>query len=118
VNDTYGHDAGDDVLRAVANTLLTLTHRGGDICARLGGEEFAILLEMDEPKHANGFFEKLRSAIEDLVVESGEHTIRVTASFGVMISTEPELEAMISAADSNLYKAKEAGRNRVEIGQD
>jgi len=115
VNDTYGHDAGDDVLKSIAKTIERHTKRGGDLCARHGGEEFAIMMEVENAKNIGPYFEKLRAAIESCVVKFEGREIKVTASFGVVISNELELDAMITAADENLYKAKNDGRNRVVI---
>jgi len=115
VNDTYGHDAGDAVLKVVAQTIAEHANRGGDLCARLGGEEFALMLEVENLDNVAPYFEKLRAAIEEQVIPYDGTDIRVTTSFGVVISDQPELEHMLMAADENLYKAKNNGRNQVVI---
>ncbi|MBO6786575.1 MAG: diguanylate cyclase [Rhodospirillales bacterium] len=115
VNDAHGHDAGDAVLKSVADTVLRHTGRGGDLCARLGGEEFAIMLEADDPSKTSEYFETLRSNIEKQKIQYEDRTIPVTASFGVVISDKPEIEPMLTAADENLYRAKNEGRNRVVV---
>jgi len=116
VNDTYGHDGGDAVLKAVAEVIQDHANRGGDLCARLGGEEFALMLEVENIDNVAPYFERLRAAIEARVVPFNETDVKVTASFGVVVSDEPDLEAMLTAADEHLYTAKNAGRNRVIIG--
>jgi len=115
VNDTYGHDAGDKVLRHIA-TLLRRMCRETDVVVRFGGEEFALLaVNMDEAK-VPSFFETLRAAIESEAVIHQKKRIPVTASFGVCHGIGQTLEGMLKCADEALYRAKEAGRNRVEIG--
>ena len=116
VNDTHGHDGGDVVLRAIAKIVEQHAEPGGDICARLGGEEFAIMFNVANTDTVEPYFDKLRTAIANQVVPFKDTNIQVTASFGVAVSQDPALEAMISAADENLYKAKNDGRNRVVIG--
>ncbi len=117
VNDTYGHDGGDAVLRAIAKIVEQHAEPGGgDICAHLGGEEFAIMFNVANTDTVEPYFDKLRTAIANQAVPFKDTNIQVTASFGVAVSQDPALEAMISAADENLYKAKNDGRNRVVIG--
>ena len=114
VNDTYGHDGGDSVLRRIGALLRSLC-RQTDIVTRVGGEEFAILsVNMDE-EFITPFFEKLRAAIEAEVIPHGVKRIRVTSSFGVNNAQGESLEGMLKVADDMLYRAKLNGRNRVEI---
>jgi diguanylate cyclase (GGDEF)-like protein len=114
VNDTYGHDGGDAVLKRVASLLRELC-RQTDIVARLGGEEFAILaVNMDEA-HIRPFFDKLRTAIAEAEIIHDGKRIPVTASFGVCHGAGISLDAMLKSADEALYRAKEGGRNRVEM---
>ncbi|HYD52568.1 MAG TPA: sensor domain-containing diguanylate cyclase, partial [Gemmatimonadaceae bacterium] len=116
VNDTYGHDAGDAVLRSVARTLAEGV-RTVDVCARIGGEELALLLPQTSREGAFELADRLRRAIEGRVVQYGSEEIRVTASFGV--ASYPECsrsrEGMFPAADKALYEAKHDGRNRVKL---
>jgi diguanylate cyclase (GGDEF)-like protein len=114
VNDTYGHDGGDAVLKRVASLLRELC-RQTDIVARLGGEEFAILaVNMDEA-HVRPFFDKLRIAISEAEIIHNGKRIPVAASFGVCHGVGTSLDSMLKSADEALYRAKEGGRNRVEI---
>lgn len=111
VNDSHGHQAGDTVLVAVADTLAK-TIRTGDIVARWGGEEFVVLLPDVDIQKACFAAEKLRRAIEELDVPA---VGKVTASFGVTVYTENDTqESMMHRSDTALYRAKEIGRNRVE----
>lgn len=117
INDTYGHDAGDEVLRAFAGRVRALT-REVDIVARYGGEEVVIILPGTEIAEARAVAERIRLRIErePFAIERGAKAIAVTVSIGVA-----EREArdqgpadMLKRADTALYRAKEAGRNRVE----
>lgn len=116
VNDTYGHDAGDQVLRQVGAALLSMK-RATDKVARLGGEELAILLPQTDREGAMEAAERCRKAIESLAVRTGVGTVRVTASFGVaMYSTRSGAAgALFDRADQALYAAKHGGRNRVVL---
>ncbi|WP_347559060.1 diguanylate cyclase [Robbsia sp. KACC 23696] len=117
-NDTYGHVAGDDVLKRVANVLTQVGAGAADLPARFGGEEFAVILPGTTPVGMRMMAEKARLLIEKLGVEhSGSSTAQcVTVSVGVAI-IEPEEgqppTMLIEAADAALYRAKRDGRNRV-----
>ncbi|WP_231890109.1 sensor domain-containing diguanylate cyclase [Ralstonia solanacearum] len=116
INDTYGHAAGDEALRTVAD-LCRAHWRQSDIVARIGGEEFAVVALVDTATHARVLAERMRQAIAGARVPAGsapEHGM--TASFGVAVASvadAPELEALLRRADHLLYQAKLAGRNRV-----
>lgn len=116
VNDTYGHQVGDDVLRAVA-AALNATLRTGDIVARYGGEEFAIIFPGTDLPAALLACERLRGAVEEVVCERPGGTVRVTASFGVAHVQGPGCAQgapeLLQRADAALYRAKKQGRNRV-----
>ena len=113
VNDTHGHDVGDQVLKAVASCLKDMT-RYHDVVARLGGEEFAIVApNMDETLLAK-FAERIRKAVSMLVVVSGNVRLKVTTSVGIAVWDRKETaEEFYRRADTYLYEAKRLGRNRV-----
>lgn len=114
VNDTYGHQAGDEVLRMVAQTCRRCL-RADDLLARYGGEELAFLMPNTGPAEAVVVAERLCQAIADLRVAVAGATIRLTASLGVAAETSycGDLDAILGRADTALYQAKAAGRNRV-----
>ncbi len=114
VNDTYGHDGGDAVLKRVAALLRSLC-RQTDVVARFGGEEFAILAVNMDDGAVHPFFDKLRSALESEEIVHAGRRIPVTASFGVCHGVGTSLETMLKTADEMLYRAKQNGRNRVEV---
>ncbi|WP_319470085.1 diguanylate cyclase [uncultured Pseudodesulfovibrio sp.] len=111
VNDTYGHDAGDEVLKNVS-ALIAQGFPERAIVTRFGGEEFCVLTAHDESEDILGKFEAVRATVEATSVTVNGSTIEVTISTG--LCCEPEnLEAMLKLSDSRLYAAKESGRNRV-----
>ncbi len=112
VNDRFGHQMGDAVLRAVAATLRTNTPDDGMV-ARFGGEEFAVLLPGYDREAAAAVAEHLRVAVAELA-----RPLRVTASFGVGVAVPGtgEAAAVVADADAALYRAKEGGRNQVALG--
>jgi diguanylate cyclase (GGDEF)-like protein len=114
VNDRYGHQAGDDVLRAFADVLRE-TVRDIDLAARYGGEEFAVLLPQTDLAGAERVAERLRERMEMRLVEpSSDSPFSVTASFGVAAFPEAGTPAaLFAAADEALYRAKSAGKNCV-----
>jgi len=114
VNDTHGHPVGDTLLCRVTDACSTLLPPRG-IFARLGGEEFGVLLPRYDRDQAMELAERLREAIADVVVEVPSGTLRVTASLAcaTLDETEGSIEALIALADKRLYSAKRAGRNRV-----
>ena len=115
VNDTYGHLAGDEVLREAAKRMRASV-RPYDAVGRCGGEEFLIVMPGCDVSSAMSRAEGLRKAIDDLPVGTSEGAIRVTMSLGVAIGSRPsELEGLLRAADAALYEAKNKGRNRVAL---
>lgn len=116
INDTHGHPAGDAVLRAMAQAVLEQI-RKEDYFARLGGEEFALLLPETDPPHANQFSERIRQTIENLRVAFQNTQIAVTASFGVtyLHSKDEDEDSVFIRADRALYEAKKKGRNKVMV---
>lgn len=118
VNDTHGHEAGDLVLRQVAEQCLKRV-RANDLCARLGGEEFVVLLTETGLPAAVRVAECLRQQFENCSVDYQGTEIRFTSSFGVAEldrSSGETLEDVLKRADEALYEAKESGRNRVVSG--
>lgn len=115
INDTYGHGIGDEVLKFVAQTC-SKTIRASDTVFRIGGEEFVLLLKEVGQEEVWTSAERLRRALADRPWANGQHTIRVTASFGVVYAplAGKSRDALMKAADVALYKAKTNGRNRVE----
>lgn len=113
INDRYGHDAGDKVLVETANALAEAL-RKQDVVARLGGEEFVVLLPDTDMDGAVQIAERLREIVEALVIECGPYSMRVTASFGIaLLQEEDTFETVLQRADQALYAAKMAGRNYV-----
>jgi diguanylate cyclase (GGDEF)-like protein len=113
VNDTLGHEVGDDVIRRAGEHLRQAT-RPGDLSARLGGDEFALLLHGIGPGEIAAILERLRSSFQNSITTS---TAPVTVSVGgVTFTTAPDsVEQMVQRADSKMYQAKATGRNRVEL---
>ncbi len=116
INDTYGHPAGDKVLKEIAS-IVQKNMRTDDIFARYGGEEFiAILPETDKIK-AMELADRLRNKIEKKIIPYQDNTIKITASFGVaQMEKYADMEKIIQDADTMLYKAKLNGRNIVMPG--
>lgn len=117
VNDTHGHGVGDRTLVAVAQAIRA-TLRQGDLVARHGGEEFILLLSLLTPDAASSFAERLRTVIAGLHISTDlGGAFGVTASMGLATSNAwgLELAGLLSRADQALYRAKAAGRNRVEV---
>lgn len=118
VNDTYGHDAGDTVLREVAAVLRQST-RSEDLVARYGGEEFILALPVSAPDQATERAERLRRNLASRRIHAEGASIRVTASIGLAFAPANRtcpITALISVADQCLYQAKYAGRDRVMVG--
>ena len=113
VNDTHGHDIGDEVLRTVAGCLKDMT-RYHDVVARLGGEEFAIVAPNMDEGALTKFAERIRKAVAGLVVSADNVRLKVTTSVGLAIWDGDETaEELYRRADKHLYQAKRLGRNRV-----
>lgn len=116
VNDTYGHDAGDDVLREFSARIRS-TVRGADLACRYGGEEFVVVMPDTDAAAAAAVAERLRAIIEKtpFVLKGAGTAISLTASFGLSCSTgdADTPEQLLKQADQALYKAKAEGRNRV-----
>jgi diguanylate cyclase (GGDEF)-like protein len=119
VNDTYGHQAGDMVLKEVGG-ILEESCRDTDFAARFGGEEFVVILPQTSEDQAWVLAERLRGKIENRPFQYADKSFRVTASIGVATLTPGSLEKredLIRKADQALYQAKSGGRNRVCVSQ-
>jgi diguanylate cyclase (GGDEF)-like protein len=118
-NDTFGHAAGDAVLRAVSNYVMSLT-RSEDILCRYGGEEFVLAMVHASPRAVWERAEALRLGVQGLEVEHDGHRVGpVTLSIGIAMLPDHggSGQEVLRAADAALYRAKQAGRNRVVIGE-
>jgi two-component system cell cycle response regulator len=116
VNDTYGHDAGDTVLKSFSEILKANT-RQSDMCARLGGEEFLLIITHSDREGVKTVVERIRKQFENNKVIVGTATIAATASFGIAGfrgTKPPDWNALVECADTALYAAKRKGRNRIE----
>lgn len=113
VNDTHGHDVGDEVIQYVAGVLWDAYGDHG-IVTRIGGEEFCVLMAVDEGGDVFAAFDQARRRIEQEPVKADETTVSVTVSIGVA-TEERSIHEMIKTADTRLYQAKESGRNRVVL---
>jgi len=114
INDTYGHDAGDAVLKALANTIKTSV-RASDIVIRYGGEEFMVVLQDTTSAYALSVAEKIRVAVESMRIPYGGITLQRTVSIGIadFPGDSHTFWQAVKFADVALYHAKEAGRNRI-----
>jgi len=116
VNDTYGHDSGDIVLKNIAR-IMKNRFRKSDIVSRFGGEEFCILATNMEPDHVYRIFDDLREYISKTDIDIGNDTIRVTVSMGMCLNPMKSIDEMVNLADDMLYEAKESGRNKISIAK-
>jgi diguanylate cyclase (GGDEF)-like protein len=118
VNDTYGHDVGDEVLKLLSATCRS-TLRAVDVIGRLGGEEFALTLPDTTPDGARLVAERLRQRIAALEVSTKKGKLQFTVSIGVATGLgDGDVAAMLKAADDALYQAKRTGRNKVVLADD
>ena len=114
INDSFGHGAGDTVLRRLADLLRAPLRPNTDMAARMGGEEFSIILPDTDLDSASAFAEKLRKRVEQTVVVVGEFEIKPTISLGVAMNRKSaDLDDLLERSDRALYSAKRTGRNRV-----
>jgi two-component system, cell cycle response regulator len=120
INDTHGHDAGDTVLKSFAEILKTNT-RKSNLCGRLGGEEFVVVITHVEKENVAVAIERIRKQFADLKFTVAGRTFGATASFGVAgirATPSPDFSDLLTRADAALYSAKHQGRNRVEFLMD
>jgi len=117
VNDTHGHISGDMVLKELSG-ILTASTRSGDIVGRYGGEEFGIVLPEITTENTYQLCERIRQAVENHDFSTGKDIIKITISMGIFFKNSKDTinsQSMIKKADEALYKAKQNGRNRVEV---
>lgn len=116
VNDTYGHQTGDEVIRNIADIIRQAT-RGTDIAGRYGGEEFVILLPDTSCENAITVAERIRKAVMGTLIKYEHHELKYTCSLGVadLHGAYTKSQEWVEAADQALYAAKEGGRNKVVI---
>jgi diguanylate cyclase (GGDEF)-like protein len=118
INDTHGHQTGDEVLRRVSQALLSAVRRY-DSVGRYGGEEFIVVMPGCDISNAMAHAERLRKTVAAITIQAPSAELQLTASFGVTVyDDQNSVEAfdLIQAADMALYRAKHDGRNRVEFG--
>ncbi|MDX1526401.1 MAG: GGDEF domain-containing protein [Pseudidiomarina maritima] len=118
VNDNYGHEVGDMVLQQVS-TLLMNNSRSGDFVFRMGGEEFLLVIVDTDVNSAQNVAEKVRKVIEkEVFLLPNEQQLKVTVSMGLAaFAGHPDYQLLLKAADQALYRAKQQGRNRLELAQ-
>lgn len=117
-NDTYGHLVGDKVLKHVAGLLRTSVRELIDTVARYGGEEFVVILPETSIEGAGLFAERIRATVEKSIISEGDQELSVKLSIGVSCTTVTHCEKtsdLIEAADIALYRAKDNGRNQVQL---
>ena len=115
INDRYGHAAGDVVLQEFVKTV-TGVLRESDLIGRLGGEEFVVLLPNTTPEGGRALAQRIIDSVRDSTVEAGGQRIPYTVSVGVgCLAGETNFSALLAQADVALYRAKESGRDRLEV---
>jgi diguanylate cyclase (GGDEF)-like protein len=116
INDTYGHPVGDTVLQSVGG-LLRSAVRVFDVCARYGGDEFAILMPSSDHASALACAERIRQRVAEYEIRDDRHPVRLTMSIGVaVIEPEDTPSDLTRRADQYLYQAKSEGKNLVRMG--
>jgi len=117
INDTHGHDAGDEVLKTAVSVFKSCFRRS-DCVGRLGGEEFVLLLSHADAQQALAAVERVRERLASHPFQWKEQRLQVTASFGIAggsVTGAGDYPALLARADAALYSAKRNGRNRVEM---
>ena len=112
INDTWGHDAGDEVLARIGQLLQT-GFRSSDVVARFGGEEFCVIAPGLSPDDAFALFDAFRDRLAQETFAFDGESVAITISIGISNTVVDNIDAMIAAADAELYRAKEQGRNQV-----
>lgn len=114
-NDTYGHQAGDEVIRKVAQRIKSQVRRPSDLAARYGGEEFAVLLVDTDTRGARQIAEGIRKAVEGMapITDGGASVTISLGTYTRQVRAGDTLQELVRKADAALYEAKHSGRNRV-----
>ncbi|MFP4162205.1 MAG: diguanylate cyclase, partial [Ectothiorhodospira sp.] len=117
INDRFGHDMGDQALCRIA-AVVQDSVRSYDICGRWGGEEFLLLLPHTDCEEALAVVHRLRDCIQKIYISEGDGGVYLSASFGLtsLQVREEDPDIVLRRADQALFRAKDAGRNRVELG--
>ncbi|MBR3063003.1 MAG: GGDEF domain-containing protein, partial [Exiguobacterium sp.] len=111
VNDTYGHDVGDDVLRELGMLLVNESNER-HLVGRFGGEEFLIVMPHANREEVSQLAESIREKVSTFPFETSAGTLHITVSLGACHSNDIEIDSVLKHADEALYHAKESGRNR------
>ena len=115
INDKYGHDIGDIAIKEVVKILRSNVNEGS-LIARLGGEEFCVILSGFSPKEVSAKLEIIRKDFEENIIEVTHRlSLRYTVSIGATMQLVSSFDAMMKKADENLYEAKKTGRNKVVL---
>lgn len=115
VNDTFGHDIGDDALKLIAKSIVSAV-RETDLVGRIGGEEFCVFIPGQSPESVRTVAERIRSAINETAFDARGQPYRLSVSIGgVVFDHDTTFDDLYRDADKRLYYAKETGRNRVEL---
>ena len=116
VNDTYGHNVGDDILKMVSQTYMN-NIKSSDFVGRWGGEEFLAIFTNCDGQSLHELTERIRILVENSTITVDETELTVTISIGAtMVKPEDDFESIIKRADELMYQSKENGRNRCTIG--
>lgn len=117
INDRFGHDCGDRTLKAFGDLILA-NIRADDVAARIGGEEFCILVSNSNPRASAAIAERIRAQVEEMEIPTRSGPIRTTVSTGIAYTRGDEpIQSLLIRADAALYEAKAAGRNRIRVAR-
>ena len=114
INDRYGHDVGDTVLKFIAD-VLRQNIRHTDLACRWGGEEFLVVMRMCSLETGKKILEKIRNTVEQETVQTGSGCIRISITGGAMVLRDDNIKATIEDCDKKLYEGKHSGKNKIVI---